>query len=186
MALEDDLNEAYFAGRTQTPHFEEVYNAIRITKTKHTAQLYLSSDDESLEGSLDGSEDESKGRIGGNNAIKDPVLQQPYDLSITSIETDESLAFTFDELMQFPERDLDASGPGMTAQVELAGDHHGVVTRAESYIKLVRVWTKIDANGKLQELFEGYFEIDVSFALKYAKEVGFKETQSFSFWAVRA
>jgi hypothetical protein len=42
----------------------------------------------------------------------------------TSTEEQESLSFTEDELEDFPTRDSDPSGPGMTAQVTLSGSDH--------------------------------------------------------------
>lgn len=188
MALEDDLHEAYFPGGCQTPHFEEVYKAILETGTAHAAQLYLKRDSLDL---ADGDEDddldsESRGRMMGES-IKDPLVEQPYNIFLTSLDEEDSLAFTDEELDDFPVRDFDPSGPGMVAKVDLSSDgHHGVVSHSGGYVKLIRVWAQQGANGELQELFEGYFTLQVNFVLKYAKKVGFQEYQGFSFWAVRA
>ena len=41
MGLDEDLHEAYLPGRSAMPRFEEAYNDIIETNTKHAAQLYL-------------------------------------------------------------------------------------------------------------------------------------------------
>lgn len=194
MALEDDLHEAYLPDGSQTPHFEGVYKAILESSTAHAAQLYLGGSSlGEIHGNIDDSDDdpddsdsESRGRMMGES-IKDPIVEQPYNIVLTSIDEEDSVSFTDEELGDFPERDLDPSGPGMVAQIELSSEgHHGVVAQSGGQLKLVRVWAQRGANGELQELFEGYFNLQVGFVMKYAKKVGFEELQGFSFWAVRA
>jgi hypothetical protein len=192
MGLDDDLHEAYLPGGSAVPHFEEVYNAIIETNIEHAAQLYLDApvrsdddyddlDDEELD------DEDSKGQMKGS-AIADPFVEQPYNMVITSIKEEDSLAFTDDELWQFPTRDVDPPGPGMIAQLTLAsGGHHNVVAGATGYVKLVRVWTKTGANGEVMELFDGYLSLEVVFdwSLRF-KGHGTTETHGLSFWAVRA
>lgn len=185
MALEDDLNEAYFQG-TATPHFEEVFNAIAKTTTAHAAQIYLASSDSLLDlEDIDG--EEILGRMKGPGIV-DPFVQEPYDMFVTSVETESLIEWTDDELMQFPERDSDPVGPGINAKTILGSDgHHGMVQSAGGYIKLARVWSKVGANGQLLELFEGYCSLEVVYEWKFMKKGhGQRGYEGFSFWAVRA
>jgi hypothetical protein len=119
--------------------------------------------------------------------IADPFVEQPYDMVFTTVNEEDPLAFTEEELGQFPERDIDPPGPGVTAQITLRGDHHNVVAEATGYVKLIQVWTKMDAKGAVMELFEGYLSLDVVFdgSLRFKKH-GATEFHGLSFWAVRA
>ena len=56
-----------------------------------------------------------KGQMKGA-VIADPFVEQPYDIVFTTIKEEDPLAFT-EELGQFPERDIDPPGPGVTAQI---------------------------------------------------------------------
>jgi hypothetical protein len=116
-------------------------------------------DDEGLD--IEPEDEDSKGQLRGS-AIVDLFIKQPYNMIITPIDEENPLVFTKEELVQFPECDINPPGPGMTAQIILAsGDHADA--EATGYVKLIRVWTKTDADGKLLELFEGYLSLDVSF-----------------------
>lgn len=194
MCLDDDLHAAYLPEGSDVPHFEEVHNAIAKTTTEQAAQIYLGApvqpdDDDDLDAIDSESDEDSMGQMRGPT-ICDPFVEQPYNIVISNLEEEDSLAFTDDELGQFPSRDSDPPGPGMTGQLTLASSsHRNVVTHAAGHIKLIRVWAKQDPlTGKLLELFEGYFSLDVIFdwrMKKYKKKDGLKEYHGFSFWAVR-
>ena len=209
MDLEDSLHDVYLPDGSQTPHFGEVYKAIQEVGSSRarTAWLHLQPNDgTSLDliekdfrdlldppyGSDDGSIDfrdlpdwdyESRGTIKGSS-IKDPLISQPYDITLTSFDEEDTLSFTDDELDDFPERNVEPSGPGVVAQIEVSnGGGHSFVSHSGGYIKLVRLWA---GDGEEEELFEGYFTLKVGFTAKYAKKIGFREVHGFSFWAVRA
>jgi hypothetical protein len=175
------------------PWPEHVYDAIASADPKTTAKCYLGSSSGSDLGSVDSGHDEadSEGRFRGAT-ICDPFAEQPYDVIITSTEEEDPLSFTEDELGQFPERDSDPSGPGMTAQITLSERDHPGVLSASGYIKFVRVWMKARANGKLLEIFEVYLNLDVSFELSVRvrghrfKDHDREETHAIAFWAIRA
>jgi hypothetical protein len=181
---------------SKTPHFEEVYHAIMNTETEKGAQLYLGSKMSYLDG---GSEDlewedddgmleaEAKGRIRGP-MIKDQILEAQYDLFIEDIEEHENVEYTSMELVDSPERDVDPTGPGFTANLEFGeAGHHDIVTHSKGSIKLMRVWAKEAAPGEQpMELFEGSFSLEVIYQLKYQKKVGRVENNGSTFWAVRA
>jgi len=161
------------------PSPEDVYIAIANADPKVTAKCSLNSAD-------------SEGRFRGAT-ICDPFVEQPYDVIITSIEEEESLSFTEEDLGQFPERDtdLDPTGPGMTAQITLSGGHPGVLA-ASGYIKFVRVWAKASESGELLEVFEAYLNLDVHLELNPKlhghrfRGHGGQECHGIAFWAIRA
>jgi len=51
------------------------------------------------------------------SAIVEPYVNQPYDLVITSIKDNDPLAFMDNELLQFPEWNMNPPGPGLMAQI---------------------------------------------------------------------
>lgn len=180
-----DLIEELRLPEAPFPSPEDVYKAIADADPKVTAKC-------SLGASLSSYHDEAdnEGRFRGTK-ICDPVVNQPYDVIIASTEEEESLSFTEDELGQFPMRDTDLSGPGMTAQVALSESDHPGVVAASGYIKFVRVWAKKDEKGELLEVFEVYLNLDISFELSF--KLGGRrfrpnfpeETHALAFWAIR-
>jgi hypothetical protein len=192
-----DLIEIGHVPEVPFPSSEEVYNVIVNTDPNITAKCRLGapascdSDRSDLGfGEPDYDEADSEGRFRGTT-ICDPFVNRPYDVIITSTEEEESLSFTEDELWQSPTRGSDPTGPGITAQVTLSGDHPGVVS-ASRYIKFVRVWAKLGDNGELLEVFEAYLDLDVSFELSFKlsghrfKGHSTKETHALAFWAIRS
>jgi hypothetical protein len=190
-----DLMEQGHVQESPFPEYDEVYRAITESSPTITAKCSLGSpilscdEDGTDYGSDYGSDDLDhilQGQFRGPS-ICDPFVEQPYDMIVTSIEEKETLAFTEDELWQFPVRDSDPSGPGMTAQLTLsARDHHGVDS-VSGYIKFVRLWTKKGQDGELLELFEAYLDIEAVFEYNFAlKRRNRSETHAIAFWAVRA
>lgn len=166
------------------PSPEEVYKAIADADPKVTAKCCLDAPVSSYH--------DSEGRFRGTE-ICDPFVKRPYDVIITSTQEEESLSFTEEELGQFPTRDTDLSGPGMTAQVTLSEDDHPGVVAASGYIKFVRVWAKEAKQGEeLLEVFEAYLELDISFEISFKLDgCRFRpnpprETHALAFWAIRA
>jgi hypothetical protein len=178
------------------PSPEDVYNAIANADPDITAKCRLGARCDSGRSDLgfaesDYDEADSEGQFRGTT-ICDPFVERPYDVIITSTEEEESLSFTEDELSQFPTRDSDPTGPGITAQVALSeSDHPGVVS-ASGYIKVVRVWAKPGDDGELMEVFEAYLNLDVSFELSFKlsghrfNRHSTKETHALAFWAIRS
>jgi hypothetical protein len=186
------IEEGHVSGEP-FPSPEDVYNVITNADPKTTAKCSLGSSSGSDLGSVDSGHDEagSEGRFRGAT-ICDPFVEQPYDVIITSTEEEDPLSFTEDELGQFPERDSDLSGPGMTAQITLSERDHPGVLSASGYIKFVRVWMKASANGELLEVFEAYLNLDISFELSFKlhgqrfRPPSTRETHAIAFWAIRA
>jgi hypothetical protein len=188
-----DLIEEGQVPREPFPQCDEVYDAIINSNPGITAQCYLGApvspydEDEFDLGSddADANVPASMGQFRGPT-ICDPFVEQLYNVIITSIEAQDSLAFT-EELDQFPTRDSDPSGPGMTAQLELAGSGHPGVDSASGYIKFVRLWTKAGPNGELLEVFEAYLNLEVVFEWDFRfRGHGRSENNELAFWAVRA
>ena len=191
--LEEHVPEVPF------PSPEDVYNVIADTDPKITAKCRLSAPTSSCDsdgsdlGSRESDYDEAdfEGRFRGTT-ICDPFVKQPYDVIITSIEEEESLSFTEDGLGQFPTRDSDPTGPGITAQVTLSENDHPGVVSASGYVKFVRVWAKLGDNGELLEVFEAYLDLEVSFELSFKlsghrfRGHSTKEINALAFWAIRS
>lgn len=180
--------------KTPFPEYEEVYNAIADCSPTITAKCYLGAsvspydDDDDDHGSNDFDDDEqtSMGQFQGPT-ICDPFAEQPYNMIVTLIEEQATVAFTEDELWQFPERDSDPSGPGMIAQLALSTRRHRGVDSASGYIKFVRLWTKVAENRELLELFEVYLDMEAVFEYEFAlKQRNRTESHAIAFWAVRA
>lgn len=120
--------------------------------------------------------------------MRDQILEAQYNLFLKDMEEHEEIEYTFDELMEFPDRSVDTTGPGFTAELIFGEEgHHDIIMRAKGSLKMMRVWAKEGEPGEQPlELFEGSFSLEVIYNWKYQKKVGPKEVNIFSFWAVRA
>jgi hypothetical protein len=180
-----DLIEEGHLPAAPFPSPEDVYKAIADADPKVTAKCCLGAPVSSYHDEAD-----SEGRFRGIG-ICDPFVKQPYNVIITSTQEEESLSFTEDELGQFPDRDTDPSGPGMTAQVTLSESDHPGVVAASGYIKFVRVWAKEGKEGELLEVFEAYLNLDISFEMSFNlggcrfRPNPPEETHALAFWAIR-
>jgi hypothetical protein len=188
-----DLIEEEIIQATPFPGCDEIYNAIIDDSPSITAKCYLGTsvssygddgaDHESDE--FDDDDETPKGKFCGAS-ICDPFADMPYNMIVTSVEEHGTLAFTEDELGQFPERELDPSGPGMIAQLALSGGGHPGMDTVSGYIKFVRVWMKEGENGEVLELFEAYLDIEAVFEYKLAlKKHCRTDNHGVAFWAVR-
>jgi hypothetical protein len=190
-----DLIEEGLIQESPFPGYDEIYHMIVGDSPTITAKCYLGTsvpsygendaDSEDFDAD-DDDEQMSKGQFRGTT-ICDPFAEQPYKMIVTSIEEQPVLAFTESELDQFPTRDSDPDGPGMTAQLVLSEVGHPGVDTATGYIKFLRLWTKEGENGEILELFEAYLHIEAMFEYKVALKRRMRsDAREIAFWAIRA
>jgi len=120
-------------------------------------------------------------------AIAATFIEQPYNIIITTINEEDPLAFTEEGLGQFPERDIDLSGPGMTAQITLATTSLSKPRDTSSSFVFGPRWTLMESSWSCN-LFEGYLSLEVSFdwSLRFKRKGhGTSESHGLSLWAVR-
>src|SRR5215475_7396172 len=96
-----DLVDGYFSNMP-FPEYEKVYNTILTSNPEITAQCYLGTPtfaygENDLDSESDDDVDTSMGRFQGSS-ICDPFEEEPYNLNVISVEAEESLTFTEDEL----------------------------------------------------------------------------------------
>ncbi|EPQ50666.1 hypothetical protein GLOTRDRAFT_96913 [Gloeophyllum trabeum ATCC 11539] len=174
------LGEIYLPIGQSFPQFEDVYHALLAYQAKslHTGRCYLPPDSVTSEAAT--------GRWRAA-CVYDPVAEKAFDVGLREIV--ETNAFKFNTKVRnlFPGPACRPAGAGVSAKTYLQNNYIGVKGSAGVF-KLKRVWVKTDPRtAELQELFEGYFSLRVSYDPDYRKKK-IEEGAKFSiaFWAVRA
>ncbi|EPQ50673.1 hypothetical protein GLOTRDRAFT_96917 [Gloeophyllum trabeum ATCC 11539] len=167
----ESLKEAYLpdGAETATVRYKEVYEKIWELQLRHeySARIFLDGD---------------QGRF-RTDTIFDPISKDEYEISIIHIEMEDPLTFSEDERALLPAPELSPPrGAGMSGRTSTRFGYCGV-SDAEGVFKMQRVW--VGEGG--EELFEGYFSLDVTYSYTWimaghGPEVAYK----MPFWAVRA
>ncbi|KAK0231767.1 hypothetical protein EDD85DRAFT_971440 [Armillaria nabsnona] len=110
-------------------------------------------------------------------------LRLKYIRSVNAGYTDEELNF-------FPEGDDDsdsvrANAPGLIADLKLAGRNPSARCCSGKFL-MHRSWTQTKRDGSIVELFEGYFDVSLSYGQIKYDDHACSVDNVFGFWAVRA
>jgi hypothetical protein len=84
----------------------------------------------------------------------DPMEESPFDISITNIKDIAKLKFT----SQYGRPENAWDGAGIEGHMEIQ-DGGCVIDSSSGTIKITPLWKRIDAEGKVLELFEGNLHI---------------------------
>ena len=110
--------------------------------------------------------------------------EMPFPIKITDVNETE-VKFTSNQLKEFVHIGETVKGQGVSGDLELGEDNCGV-SSASGDIKMRQLWSKVDAEGKSMELFEGFFSFDVSYSGMYRRKGhGSGQNAEMAFWAVR-
>ena len=169
------LHKVYLPPGSETPNPEELYKTILTYQAKkdNTAQITLP--DELTPG--------ASGTF-KSFVLCDPMEEMPFPIKITDINETE-VKFTSNQLEEFVYISKMVKGLGVAADLELDEDNCGV-SSASGDIKMRPLWSKVDAEGKNMELFEGFFSFDVSYSGMYRRKGhGSGRNVEMAFWAIR-
>ncbi|SJL15042.1 uncharacterized protein ARMOST_18524 [Armillaria ostoyae] len=131
-----------------------------------------------------------------DGAAKDPAFciedmdMPPFPLRLKYIRSVDAVGYTDEELDFFPEGDDDsnsvrANAPGLMADLKLAGRNSSARCCSGKFL-MHRSWTQTKRDGSIVELFEGYFDVSLSYGqMKYDGHACSVDSV-FGFWAVRA
>ncbi|KAK0190105.1 hypothetical protein F5146DRAFT_1054022 [Armillaria mellea] len=131
-----------------------------------------------------------------DGAAKDPAFRiedmdmPPFPLRLKYIRSVDTVGYTDEELDFFPEGDDDsdsvrANAPGLIADLKLAGRNPSARCCSGKFL-MHRSWTQTKRDGSIVELFEGYFDVSLSYGqMKYDGHACTVDSV-FGFWAVRA
>ncbi|KDQ06006.1 hypothetical protein BOTBODRAFT_39859 [Botryobasidium botryosum FD-172 SS1] len=169
------LTKEYHVKGSTTPQYEALYNKILF---------YQARDDRSARASLPSPGSSSPGTFWCSQ-VADPMSDEPFDVTITSIQDQSPVSFTSAEKTHFAAPRVIPLGAGIAAQTNII-DGGCFVLSGKGSFKLVRVWANTTSTGAVQELFEGIFSLRVRFAPIYARK-GWNTDVNFviGFWAVR-
>ncbi|GBE83573.1 hypothetical protein BKA93DRAFT_771703 [Sparassis latifolia] len=162
------------SGQT-TPQYEELYKTILTYQAKpdSSGRCYLPAGATSA-GKFECSQ------------VEDPMSEEALDVEINFVTKEKKLSFTRAERGKFKTPGSSEEAPGISATTTLEGSHCGFDS-AEGVFKMTRVWAKAMPTGEVQELFEGYFSLDVEYSWLYSsKGHGDGAEYEFGFWAVHA
>ncbi|KAJ4475500.1 hypothetical protein J3R30DRAFT_559272 [Lentinula aciculospora] len=192
-----DLCEIYRPQNSKMPQYQDLYSALRSNDNtnKLTARIHLPT--------------VPFGRKFGRAhvpAFCNPISLRPYDIELTRISHVKQVFYRDHEKDCFVTRyssDVSRAGknPGVSGKIGVApsgtagpvgascaigAENNGVIDSSGDF-NLSRVWEKIDEEGRLMEIFEGYMSLRVRYSKEYeSKGNGEGFDIGFAFWAVRS
>lgn len=169
------LHKVYLPPGSKTPNHEELYKTILTYQAKkdNTAQITLP--DELTTG--------ASGTF-RSFVLCDPMEELPFPIKITGINKTE-VKFTSSQMAESVHISKTVQGRGVAGDLELDENNCGV-SSASGEIKMRPLWSKLYAEGKNMELFEGFFSFDVSYSGMYRRKGhGSGRNVEMAFWAVR-
>ncbi|KIK64551.1 hypothetical protein GYMLUDRAFT_56948 [Collybiopsis luxurians FD-317 M1] len=193
-----DLCEIYRPQGSLEPQYKDLYHTLQCS---HYVSP-INSDSDSDADILDVSEKLTAlvtippypyGRKFGSiyaKAFSDPVSNRPYDIQLTRISHVSRVFYKDHEKESFATRyntDVSHAGklPGVHGKTGVSAQDSSVI-ESSGDLNMSRVWEKVDSDGKLMEIFEGYLSLRVRYCKAYG-EMGYRDglDVGFAFWAVR-
>ncbi|KAK0449050.1 uncharacterized protein EV420DRAFT_1767108 [Desarmillaria tabescens] len=129
-----------------------------------------------------------------DGAAKDPAFCiedmdiPPFPLLLKYIRAVDTIGYTDMELNFFPESDDDAvriNAPGLMADLKLARRNPSASCCSGKFL-MHRCWMQTKGDGSIVELFEGYFDVSLSYGKTKFDGHACSADSVFGFWAVRA
>lgn len=171
----DFLTQVYRPRGTSGANYKALYDKILTFQAKNdrTARIYLPDAPYTESG------------LFTSGAIMDPMQELPFDFALTHIKEVSRLPLTAAQKKLFITPPGDE--PGISAAIELADDHCGVAS-TKGVFMLKPAWNVTAEDGATKEIFEGYFDLKLSYSSLYRRKghgSGLPDIK-VAFWAVRA
>ncbi|KAJ3769846.1 hypothetical protein FB446DRAFT_705888 [Lentinula raphanica] len=179
-----DLCQIYWPEGSKEAQYESLYHALRSESTteKLTARISLPTT--------------PYGRKFGSALVPvlcDPVSERPYEIELTRISHVSQVFYRDHERECFVTRhnsDVSRAGkvPGVSGKTGVSASRakeDGVLESAGNF-NLSCVWEKVDEDGRVMQVFEGYMSLRVRYSKDY-REKGYGDgfDIGFAFWAIR-